>query len=337
MDNYKKIINAFLAGDIENIDEKGMIPEHLETQISHLFLFPKTVYKICKRDNVFFNEHFRNLADRKSRLDFYKSDFFENNYFSPDVYLNLYGIGLKDGKVTIGSDIDDAEDFIMKMRRIDWKYSLSNLLHERTLSQKDFQLMGYQQTKDVARYPHQPKTNETFYNIFQRRLDDLRDWMYSAPEYISKDKINEIVHALRSYIEKEKDIFMNFDKSQYVVTIDNHSDNIFFEKGKMIFLDVYPPKEDWIIVPPWINIYRPTTDILILMGEKYARSFIQGYKDYYGYLDEGHELFYFLYSAAIQGVSLHNLSKDSDVKKKDSELYKAFILENIEKLEKENL
>jgi len=336
MDNYKKIIDAFLVGNVQGIEEKGMVPEHLETQISHLFLFPRTVYKICKRDNKFFNEHFRNLADRKSRIDFYKSDFFENNYFSPDVYLNLFGMRVIEGRVSINNNIDNSEDVIMKMKRIDLQYNLSNLLHEKTLTQEDFQLMGYQQTKEVALYPHQPRTDETYYDIFQRRLDDLGDWMYSAPDYFLKEKTDEIVQVLKNYIEKEKDVFMDFDKSQYVVSMDNHSDNIFYKDEKIFFLDIYPPKEDWMIVLPWINIYRPATDILILMGGKYARSFIQGYKDYYGSLDERHELFYFLYSAAIQGVSLYNLSKNNSIKKKDSELYKSFILKNIEDLKSRN-
>jgi aminoglycoside phosphotransferase family enzyme len=245
----------------------------------------------------------------------------------------LYSIGLKDGKVSINDDIDDADDFIMKMRRIDWKYNLSSLLHEKTLSQKDFQLMGYQQTKNVAQYPYQPKTDETYYDIFQRRLDDLRDWMYSAPDYFSKEKTDEIIHKLEKYLEKEKSSFIGFDNSQYVVSLDNHSDNIFYKDGKIFFLDIYPPKEDWMIVSPWTNIYRPATDILILMGEKYARSFIQGYKDYYGFLNESHELFYFIYSAAIQAVSLYNLSENNQSKKEDAGLYKLFVLENIEKLE----
>src|SRR3990172_11469600 len=115
MENYQKIISAFLVGNIEGMEEKGIIPEHLETQISHVFLFPKTVYKICKRDNSFFNEHFRDLADRNSRTYFYKSDFFENNYFSPNVYLGLHGIGVVDGKVKTSSDIENSEDVVMRM------------------------------------------------------------------------------------------------------------------------------------------------------------------------------------------------------------------------------
>lgn len=332
MENYHKIIEAFLSGAVDNIEEKGLTPEHIETQISHVFLFPKTVYKICKRNNVFFNEHFRNLTNRQSRTDFYRADFFENKYFSPDVYLNLFGIGLVDDKVAISDDILGSEDIIMKTRRIDLNYNLSNLLHEKTLTQHDFQLIGYEQTKAVAAYPHQPKTNESYYEIFQRRLDDLRDWMYSAPDYFSKEKTDEITQVLRNYLEKEKDYFINFDTKKYVVAVDNHSDNIFYENGKLLFLDIYPPKEDWITVAPWINIYRPATDILILMGEKYARALISGYKEYYGSLDERHELFYFIYSAGIQATSLHNLSRNNSRKKDASFAYKKYILENIEKL-----
>jgi len=332
MDNYKKIIDSFLNGEVEGVEEKSLIPEHIETQISHIFLFPKTVYKICKRDNIFFNQHFRDLADLKTRIDFYKSDFFENNYFSPEVYLSVYGVNILDDKVVISENIDDAEDVVMKMRRIDLRYNLSQLLHEKSLTEEDFKSMGYQQTKAVDLYPHQPKTLESYYDIFQRRLDDLRNWMYSASDYFSKEKTDEIVKILRDYLEKNKEEFFSFDKSKYVVSLDNHSDNIFYQNAKMFFLDIYPPKEDWMIVSPWTNIYRPATDILILMGEKYARAFIQGYKDYYGSLNEDHELFYFIYSAAIQAVSLHNLSCNNSTKLEDSKIYKKFILENIEKI-----
>jgi aminoglycoside phosphotransferase family enzyme len=332
MKNYRKIIEAFLAGEVEGIDETGRQPEHIETQISHIFLFSKTVYKICKRNNLFVNENFRNLADRQVRIDFYKADFFENNYFSPDVYLRLYGIGMVEEKVAVSDDIDGAEDVVMKMRRIDSQYNLTNLLHAGTLDEQDFQFMGYQQTKQIASYPHQPKTTESYYSIFQRRMDDLRDWMHSVPDYFPVAKTDEIMDMMRNYVEKEKDSFLNFDVNNYVISLDNHSDNIFYENGKIFFLDIYPTKEDWIIVVPWINIYRPATDILILMGECYARAFLRGYEDYYGSLQQRHELFYFIYSAAIQAVSLHNLSKKNEMKQQDALLYKEFILNNIGKL-----
>ncbi|EKE21347.1 MAG: hypothetical protein ACD_7C00272G0002 [uncultured bacterium] len=332
MNNYKKIITSFLAGAVKGIEEGGLIPEHIETQISHVFLYPNTVYKICKRDNLFFNQYFRDLSDTEERKRFYKADFFENNYFSPEVYLNVYGVNVSESDVVITDDIDDAMDVVMKMRRIDLNCNLSELLHERILTEEDFRRMGYQQTKAVDLYPYQPKTSESYYDIFQRRLDDLRDWMYSAPDYFPKETTDKIITILRNYLEKEKDEFLYFDRSKYVISLDNHSDNIFYQNGKMFFLDIYPPKEDWMIVSPWTNIYRPATDILILMNEDCARAFIEGYKDYYGGLDESHELFYFIYSASIQAISLYNLSGNSSIKLEDANLYKKYILENIEKI-----
>lgn len=206
----------------------------------------------------------------------------------------------------------------MKMNRIDLKHNLSYLLHDKTLMEEDFYTMGFQQTKAVANFPHQPKTNEIFYDIFQRRLDDLRDWMYSAPDFFSLDLTDTIIGKLRKYLDSKKEHFIAFDVNKYVVSIDNHSDNIFYNNGSVFFLDIYPPKEDWMVVVPWINIYRPATDILILMGEKYARAFLKGFQDFYGEFDESHELFYFLYSAGIQGVSLFNLSKNNEIKAKDA-------------------
>lgn len=332
MNNYQKIIEAFSSGNIDGIEEKGLIPEHLETQISHLFLFPNSVYKLSKRDNNFFNDHFRNLSDLKTRINFYKADFFENNYFSPEIYLSLHGVNVTEAGVLLTNKIDGVDDVVMRMKRINLKYNLSQLLHDRSLTQSDFRAMGYQQTKEVALYPHQPICNDSYYIHFQKRLDDLRDWIYSAPAYFSKEKADEIIQVLRNYVDRKKADFDDFDTNNYVVSLDNHSDNIFYENKKVSFLDIYPPKEEWGIVSPWINIYRPATDILILMDESSARAFIQGYKDYCGSLDEKHELFYFVYSATIQAISLYNLSEKNQLKLNDSRLYKDFILENIEKL-----
>ncbi len=332
MDNYTKIIEAFLLGDVDGIENSGVKPEHLETQISHIFLFPEFVYKISKRNNTFFNKHFRDLSDLDSRIIFYKADFFRNNYFSPEIYLQLYGVHVKDGRVVLNTDIDGAEDAVIKMKRVDLKYNLSQLLHDKSLTEDDFRFMGRQQTKLIAHYPHQPKYNNSYYDYFQERLDDLKNWMYSAPNYFSKEETDGVIKILRGYLEKEKDYFTSFDKSKYVISLDNHSDNIFYKDKKVFFLDIYPPKEEWGIVSPSINIYRPASDILILMGEKYARVFMEGHKDYYGSLDENHETFYFVYSAAIQAVSLYNLSENNELKLNDSEVYKDFIFKNIKVL-----
>lgn len=333
MEIYKKIINAFLDGTVEGIEEHGIIPEHIETTISHVFLFPKTVYKICKQDNFFFNTYFRNVADKHIRFDFYRADFFENNYFSPEVYRELYGVRLEGDSIVLNTDLENTDDIVMRMNRLDSTLNLSHLLHEKTLTETDFQSMGFQQTKAVALFPAQPISAERYSIIFQRRFDDLKNWMYSAPTYFFHSETDRIILALRTYLDKNNTYFDNIDSKSYVISLDNHSDNIFYKDGIMRFLDIYPPKEDWMTVVPWINIYRPATDIFLLQSESSARAFIQGYKDYYGSLDEQHELFYFIYSAAMQGVSLHNQSANNPRKKEDSIFYKKFVLENINKLD----
>jgi aminoglycoside phosphotransferase family enzyme len=329
MDN-KYLIESFLNGTVRGIEEYGLIPAHVETQISHLFIFPSTVYKFSKRNNTFFNEHFRDLSSREERLNFYKADFFENHYFSPNVYLELCGVYSEANESVLRLGVEqNTEDAVIRMKRINLDCNLSNLLHKKSLSEDEFRTMGYQQTKAVALYPHQPKSSENYFEIFKRRLEDLKQWMLSAENYFSGEEIDRIIEVLNSYVDKRKVAFENIRESDYVVSLDNHSDNVFYENGNMFFLDIYPPKEDWMVVTPWTNIYRPATDIFILMGEKYARAFLAGYKDYYGNFDESYENLYFVYSAAIQGVSLHNLSKESPTKHEDSLAYKKFVLEKI--------
>lgn len=332
MEDYQIIINSFLSGDVDSIEEKGMVPEHVEAQVSHVFLFSKTVYKICRRDNNFLNSHIINLADKQIRINFFKADYSHNDYFSPDVYLKLFGIKNINGKIKICEDLNDTEDIVMKMRRIDQKCSLSQLLNEKALTENDFETMGYEQTKKIALYPNQPKSEESYYPMFQRKLNDLKSWMLSAPDFFSKKETDKITMVLNNYLEKKKNDFEDFDKKQYVIALDIHSDNIFIENKKVILLDTYPLKEDWMIAAPCLNIYRPAADIFILMGEKYARAFLSGYIKYYGSMDNQHEMFYLIYSAAIQGVSLFNLSKGNEMKKENARLYKKFILDNIDRL-----
>ncbi|MEO6536163.1 MAG: hypothetical protein ABIT47_00585 [Candidatus Paceibacterota bacterium] len=324
-DRESLIVQSFKQGSVQGIEEEGLLPEYIETQISHLFLFPETVYKISKRSNIFFNEHFRDLSDAEERFSFYKSDFSENQYFSPEVYLELKYLHLQNNTVLLTSDSTDAEDILMRMKRIDVSNNLSHLLHEGNLSEDEFRGMGRTQTQQIADCPYKPTSKEDYYTLFKRRIIDLDDWIALAPDFITIDERSKIIASLNGYIEKQKDYFAAIDPSTYVISIDNHSDNIFYKDNRMFFLDVYPPKEDWMTVLPWMNIYRPATDIWLLQGEKFARAFIEGYEEHYGPLPRESELFYLVYSASIQAISLANQSKA-----KDATIYKNFILENIE-------
>ncbi|MDB5190318.1 MAG: hypothetical protein JWN49_644 [Parcubacteria group bacterium] len=326
------IVQSFMEGSVVGMDENGFVPEHIETQQSHLFLFPETVYKINKRSNTFFNEHFRDLSNKAERFSFYKSDFSENQYFSPNVYIGLKFLLLEDGGVTLTSDSTGAEDIVMQMKRIDFSYNLTHLLHQGNLTEHDFRHMGRTQTQQVAHYPHQPKSREDYYTLFMRRIHDLDNWIASAPDFISAEERTRIITSLTNYIENKKEYFSTIAPSTYVISLDNHSDNIFYQDKTIFFLDVYPPKEEWGIILPWMNIYRPATDIWLLQSEKYARAFLEGYEEYYGPLKKEDELFYVIYSACIQAISLANQSKDNELKAKDAVIYKNFILENFEKI-----
>src|SRR3989344_7120352 len=121
------VFDAFTEGRVEGLSEDRK-PEDLKTQISHLFFYPDYVYKYCLHGNEFFNANFRDLDSPQAREYFYQRDFFWNNYFNKEVYLELYGLKINRDEVRIGAPDLDSDDFVIKMKKIDASKNLSYLL-----------------------------------------------------------------------------------------------------------------------------------------------------------------------------------------------------------------
>lgn len=88
MSIQEKIRALFLSGKVA---DETTVPEHIETVMSHVFLFPERVYKIYKGDNEWFNKNFNDLSDRRKRFEFSKNDFHWNQMLCPEVYVGILG------------------------------------------------------------------------------------------------------------------------------------------------------------------------------------------------------------------------------------------------------
>lgn len=329
MNSIESIVyDSFVGGKVSGIREMAK-PEVLKTQISYLFFYPDSVYKYYLHSNVFFNSNFRDLDSPKSREYFYKRDFFWNNYFNKDVYLELKSLKIVDGKVAVSDLATVSEDYLIKMKRIDASSNLSHLLHEKQVGAADAFNIGYQMTKMIAEFPKKVSSAESYYSVTKRDIADLKNWMYSAKSKISKEQADGVIKALDDYVEVNRNIFEQFPADKYTISIDNHSDNIYYNDEKISFIDIYPPKEAWVFSHPIKNLYRPATDILILGGKELFEAMFSGYEKYSGQADRRHESFYLVYSACIQCVSLYNLSGNSKQKGIDAEKYWKFIEEKI--------
>lgn len=332
--NDKKIIEAFLSGSAKGLIEPNIKVEHIQTQISHIFLYKTTAYKFYRRDNEGFNKSFVNLADEAIRAKFYEEDFFYNHYFNPSVYQQLQKVQVADGGVELKSKNEVGDDLIIQMRRIDTTRNLTALLLANELKINDFQKIGFQMTKAIAEFPHKPKTGKTCYEIMKIDLEDVENFAYLAEPLIRKEDTRRVMGRLNHYLDGKKERFANLREKDFVSSIDNHSDNVFYEDSRVSFIDIFPPKEDWRIVEPLYVIYRLSADVEVLAGKEYADALIDGHKEYYKIkeTEDDIRLFYQLYAAMIKGAYLYMLSMESGKRADEAKRYLEFVEANINKI-----
>lgn len=332
-----RIIEAFKEGKVKGVLEPGIKPFHLITSISHIFLFPKSVYKLYRRDNDVFNKRFFDLADENFRLEFYRKDFFCNHYFSKDIYTDLLGVRVNN-EIILGPKGEENYDLVIQMNRIDEKNNLTVLLKQGSLAEKDLRIIGYETTKLIAEYTEKPRTGKNYYEILKDFIVGLRDLAYMVDDYIPKADTNSVAKIMDDYVEKNRKELEKLTEKDFILTVDNHSDNVFYAKGKLSFIDLYLPREDWAIVEPLYAIGRLYTDVVVFLGKKYAEALLQGYKDYYGIdeIDRGRLDFYQIFNATLRAPYFFMAHRDSGscVKKEEGEAYWEFLRMRIPRLSK---
>lgn len=332
---HKKIIQGFTQGDVSGLVEPKMKPKHIQSVISHIFLFSKTAYKIYKSNNHHFNKLFVDLGNKKTRKEFYEEDFLWNNYFNKNVYRQLMGAYSAD-TIEIKPRDGHEDDLIIQMTRVNAEKNLTFLLQQHLVFNNDLRTIGFKITKAVAEFSHLPAIKKKYYDILAANLNDLKNFSYLASPFISHKNTDGIVQILASYLKRHKHIFTNYPHKDLVVALDDHSDNVFYDKNKneVTLMDVMPPKENWRIHLPVYNIFRLSVDVLILGNKKLADALIQGYKNYYKgiKIDKKLSLFFQLYSALIRAATLFMLVKQGEQRKNEACQYQHFIKSNLNKL-----
>ena len=328
----EKIINSFLEGKTEGLLEPGFQPEHIQTMISHVFLFPKTVYKFYRKDNENFNKMFVDLSG-EARKKFYEDDFFYNHYFNPNVYQKLLGINV-DEEVHLAEVSNQIYDRVIQMARLALSHNLTTQLLQGSLKEADFRKIGLEMTKMIAEFPHPLKTKKNYYEIMFGFIKDVEGWTYLADPLIPKKEAEEIMDAVYTFLEQRRDFFSQYTEKDFVVAIDNHSDNIFYDNDEVSFIDVFLPKESWRIVMPFYSSSRPALDVLVLSGQRNSDAMLRGYYDYYGDAPVDPKLYYFymIYHALVKGPYLLILAKEGGKRQEEGMRYWDFIKSSISKI-----
>ena len=274
MNTDEKIISAFKTGQFPQAGKD--LPKHIVTAISNVFVFADRAYKIYKGDNDFFNKNLNDLSAKDNRFSFTKKDFEWNNQLSPEVYLEIKGIYLKEDKVTFGNADAAADALVIIMKSIDMNDSLINRLMANTISMDDCYKIGFQFGEREGDLPEE-QIARSVHDDFVSRYNDVVPWIASAEKHIGKDEIKLYVSHLQKSIEDTTEIFKsNADMS---FCLDIHADNVVFSNGVFLPIDTFSPKADWRYGYKFLNIYRLATDIYVFLGKECFENTLQGYQD----------------------------------------------------------
>jgi aminoglycoside phosphotransferase family enzyme len=288
--------NNEIVGIADAYDKK------IDTALSRVFLYSTKVFKIYRHEVGFVGD-FNNFAFRKS---FYAEDFFWNQHMSPAIYVALRGFCKNDDGKWEMCDMDKAVEFAIEMNRVDTQNTLHNYLLDEKVTEKIVRDLADTIMQGLVKLTQEkresiPAFQREWRDLFTLRLKDIRDFGYMAESKgLSKERTDMLVDTLTKLLDDP--YVTEYDKSKYIVAIDNHADHILVTESGIEFMDVYQFKDYWLAVDPLIVITRPAMDIIALGGEELGKIFLEQASKYYPLPDEKIVTQYLIYSACITGV-----------------------------------
>lgn len=266
------MLEAFKEGRVAG---ESVIPDHIVSAISNLFVFGNKVYKIYKNDNQFFNGNFNDLSNKSGRFLFTRKDFDWNNKLSPEIYTEIKGAVMRDDTVMFTDPTDDSEELVIVMNKIDMSDGLIKRLVENRISIEDCYQIGFQLGQRIMKV--QQVFPLSLYEDFISRYKDLTAWALEVKE-IPAERVNEYLVFIKDFIEIHKDEFEN-STNLMGQCLDIHADNAVYTSGKLLPIDTYSPKADWLHGYKFINIYRVASDIYAFLGKEAFEQVLRGYEE----------------------------------------------------------
>jgi hypothetical protein len=309
-----KLIETFSQGNIPDFNAPPQ--KTIETYISKLFFSKDTVVKIYKNKKYFFAD----LKNLKTRHQFYQEDFLWNNKMSPSIYLKLQGMRQQKNNWQ-KSSLLSAQDFYIKMRRIDDTKNLTNLLLSKKTTPRHLSSMAMTM---VTKINQLAKERQSFLNRLRKKwswskfetldLADCKSWAYSAHPNLPRSRTNTIVDRLAK-ARRLLPYFQNLNMSDMTFAVDSQSDNILILGNNVEFLDIMPPKESWHIQDIFLTVTRPATDTAVLDSTAKAKAIYNTFAKHNPLPPPEVRTVYEIKSALIKTAYMYALNKPTLAKK----------------------
>lgn len=274
------LFTALQEGLIEGIEEK---PErHVETVMSDVFIYKDVVRKIYKeREGIFVD-----MRDPISRQRFYRDDFNWNQSVSPDIHLSLFGVIKNNEGVYQLIKPEEAELWIIEMKRVEDTDTLFKRLNDGTATIKDVKGFVKVQTEALDKLTEQHLADHTdlldmsLQTLWEIRLDiDLRAFGKSFGKEIPDEVTDKRVDTLLNYYRNHS--FLQSLKSEDAsILVDNHAGNVVFHDDRPQFIDIFLPKREWRVLDHHNNIARIAACVRTLGGNELADAMYETYAEH---------------------------------------------------------
>lgn len=257
---------------LEDLALEGINGDHdrvIETVLSKLFVRGEEVHKAYKHRTA----DFADLADRDIRRAYIAEDFFWNNAMAPEIYRELRHVR-REGNQFLHVAESEGEDWYIVMQKIDTSQDLMRAIETGTLSKDTLAL--YVRTLLERLLTLTEARRGELERFFTNDAAHIRAEVLGACDWASFDgaphlTLHEVARAralMERALDKEK-YFQNPVKDISVV-IDTNAENILFIDGKIMFIDVMPPKDAWRVHDRYFLICRTSADIRAQHGDEHA-------------------------------------------------------------------
>jgi aminoglycoside phosphotransferase family enzyme len=263
-------------------DELNKPDHHIETGLAHVFFFGERVFKQYKIVND--HDHFIKgvLAPTEQRFDFIERDFRINQHFSGGVYKTMYGHELSEHGLTFVPYEKRTPHVWVEMERLDFSRNLHEELLRGAVTDEQLVELGQYIARSVAESPVSVPEGLNWYDLAMKRigfLEQFIDWMPKERGDILKEAA--CVATLRAHLENHRSLYERITSEHMVVSMDNHDENVFFQKNGPVFIDVVPPMESWWYGVSWINLANIVVNVEVLLSPEKAALVEQGFMEYH--------------------------------------------------------
>jgi len=290
-------------------NSSGLFPapeRYIDGIWSRVYFCGDRVLKVYK----YVNQHGINLTTRDSRRGFYTDDFNWNKVVTPDIYLDIVGIGISGTGRISAAPINEARDFVIVMVRGDDTQSFAHELEAGNVSESETEALTGQLVQASRHLTGQMQDGLQdiacvgWQSLFLNGIRDL-DSYFEKADCVNKTEIKDMLQATLRIAGSCRHI-SEAGTSSLRAAIATQPENVLYYRRQPLLIDSMFPKRQWRVVDGQHNIARLALFLSVLGNPKLGE---HAYNIYFSLTDEriSHEalLLYELRNALWQYAYRH--------------------------------